>query len=37
MQSTTGRLENFTKKEIEKNIKLTGKFSRVKKSYIGIS
>lgn len=37
MQSTTGRLENFTRKEIEKNIELTGKFSRVKKSYIGIS
>ena len=37
MQSTTGRLENFTRKEIEKNIELTGKFSRVKKSYVGIS
>jgi len=37
MQSTTGRLKKFTRREIEKNIKLTGKFSRVKKSYIGIS
>ena len=36
MQSTTGRLQNFTREEIQKNIELTGKFSRVKKSYIGI-
>ena len=36
MQSTTGRLENFTQREIEKNIELTGKFSRVKESYVGI-
>ncbi len=36
MQSTTGILQNFTRKEMKQNIDFTGKFSRVKKSYIGI-
>lgn len=37
MRSTVGNLENFTREEIEKQIELTGKFSRVKESYIGIN
>jgi hypothetical protein len=37
MRSTVGNLENFTREEIEKQIDMTGKFARVKESYIGIS
>lgn len=36
MQSVTGRIENFSKKELERQIDMTGKFSRIKRSYIGI-
>jgi len=37
MRSTVGNLQNFTQEEIEKNIEMTGKFSRIKESYVGIS
>ena len=37
MRSTVGNLQNFDREEIEKNIEMTGKFSRVKESYVGIS
>ena len=37
MRSTVGNLQNFTREEIEKNIEMTGKFSRIKESYVGIS
>jgi len=36
MRSTVGNLQNFDREEIEKNIEMTGKFSRIKESYIGI-
>jgi len=36
MRSTVGNLQNFTQEEIEKNIEMTGKFSRIKESYVGI-
>lgn len=37
MQSVNGRLENFTRKEMKEQIPMAGKFSRVKKDYVGIS
>ena len=36
MRSTVGNLQNFDREEIEKNIDMTGKFSRIKGSYVGI-
>ena len=34
MRSTVGNLQNFTREEIEKQIDMTGKFSRIKRSYV---
>ena len=36
MRSTVGNLQNFTQEDIEKQIEMTGKFSRIKGSYVGI-
>jgi len=36
MRSTVGNLQNFDREEIEKNIEMTGKFSRIKEGYVGI-
>ena len=36
IQSTIGNLQNFSKEEIEKQIDMTGKFSRIRGSYVGI-
>ena len=36
MRSTTGNRHNFDREGIEKNIEMTGKFSRIKGSYVGI-
>lgn len=36
LRSVEGNIQKFSKEEIEKQIELTGKFSRFKESYIGI-
>lgn len=37
MRSAMANLENFTEEEIEKMIDMTGKFTYIKESYIGVS